>query len=106
MFTSPPPTLRTLANVYGEDTVRRAVGIYARRYRFAHPARRLLRLDARGPSATRQAPLTALDTPSSVDFIAADLRLLASHTGSKPGFAGQVLVRRVGEIRLPVDVLS
>jgi len=99
-------TLRTLANVYGEDTVRRAVGRYARRYRFAHPtpddffgAMR----EGLGAEA-EQALRVALTEPSSVDYVAEEVMSEPRPDGA-PGFVGHALVRRRGEIRFPVDVL-
>ena len=98
--------LRTLGNVYGEDTVRRAIGAYARRNRFGHPGPDELFAAVRegvGPEA-EIALRAALLAPSSVDY-AADVVRSERRPDGKPGYVGHVLVRRRGEIRLPVDVL-
>ena len=98
--------LRTLGNVYGEALVRRAIGAYARRYRFAHPGPEQLFQTIRevvgeGAEAALRA---ALMEPTSVDYIVSHLDSDPREDG-KPGYEGHVLVRRLGEIRLPVDVL-
>lgn len=98
--------LRTLGNVYGEDRVRRAIGAYARRHRFGHPSPEDLLTVLReivGPEA-EIAARAALTRPTSVDYIADHVDSERRHDG-KPGYEGHVLVRRLGEIRFPVDVL-
>jgi hypothetical protein len=98
--------MRTLGNVYGEDTVRRAVGLYARRHRFGHPTPDDLFAairDGVGPEAA-DALREALTEPSSVDYVADGIESGPRIDGA-PGFASHVLVRRRGSIRLPVDVL-
>ncbi len=98
--------LRTLGNVYGEDTVRRAIGVYARRHRFGHPGPdELFAAIREGVGDEAEAALrAALLLPSSVDYAAEVVRSERRSDG-KPGYVGHVLVRRRGEIRLPVDVL-
>ena len=98
--------MRTLANVYGEDTVRRAVGVYARRHRFAHPTPDDFFSAVRevvGPEA-EGALRVALTEASSVDYAVDEVDSGPRGDGA-PGFVGQVLVRRRGSIHLPVDVL-
>ncbi len=98
--------LRTLGNVYGEDTVRRAIGVYARRNRFGHPGPDELFAAIRegvGDDAAT-ALRAALMSPSSVDYTADVVRSERRDDGH-PGYVGHVLVRRRGEIRLPVDVV-
>ena len=98
--------MRTLGNVYGEDTVRRAVGLYARRHRFDHPTPDDLFAAIRegvGPEA-EDALREALTEPSSVDYVADGIET-GRRGGGAPGFESHVLVRRRGPIRLPVDVL-
>jgi hypothetical protein len=115
-------TLGTLANVYGADTVRRAVGRYTRRYRFEHP----------GPAAllgvfeevvghdAATALRAALFDRASVDYQVAsftsekstapagvfgDPAHPAAAPAAPPGaWTGDVLLRRRGALRFPVDV--
>ena len=98
--------LRSLGNVYGEDTLRRTIGLYARRFRFAHPKPDDLFAAIReGMGAeAEQALRTALTEPSTVDY---EVESVGSEprTDGKVGHAGHALVRRRGTIRLPVDVL-
>jgi hypothetical protein len=98
-------TLRTLANVYGEDTVRRAIGAYARKWRFQHPTPDDLFIAVRDAvgSEAEAVMRTALTQPSSVDYVAEDVFSEPKPGGG--GYRGHALVRRRGEIRLPVDVL-
>ncbi|MFO0585977.1 MAG: M1 family metallopeptidase [Polyangiaceae bacterium] len=97
--------LRTLANVYGEDTLRRAIGLYARRNRFGHPGPDALFAAIReGVGEEAEAALrVALTQPSSVDYVAESVSSEPAADGKS--HRGHVLVRRRGEIRLPVDVL-
>ncbi len=86
--------LGTLARVYGDDAVRRALGEYARRYRFQHPGpEQLLGVFAEtmGPevAATLRA---ALFDKGWVDYAVDEIR---EHS---------VLVRRRGTLSFPVDV--
>lgn len=98
--------LRTLGNVYGEDRVRRAIGTYARRHRFGHPSPDDLFAVIKemvGEEA-EVALRAALTRPTSVDYIAEHVQS-ERRDDDKPGYEGHVLVRRLGEIRFPVDVL-
>lgn len=97
---------RTLSNVYGEDTLRRAVGLYARRHRFGHPTPEDLFAaigEGVGPEAAA-ALREALTEPSSVDYLVDAIEPGPRPDGA-PGFVSHVLVRRRGSVRLPVDVL-
>jgi Peptidase family M1 domain len=98
--------LRTLGNVYGEDALRRAIGLYARRHRFGHPTPEDLFAAIRdGLGAGAEGALrTALTEPSTVDLIA-EVAHSEPRTDGKFGQIGYALVRRRGTIRLPVDVL-
>ncbi len=98
-------TLRTLGNVYGEDKVRRAVGTYARRYRFAHPTAEdfFSAMEESLGSEAASALRTALAELSSVDYSVETIEPVALDDGH--GFRSQILLRRRGNIRLPVDVL-
>ena len=97
-------SLRTLANVYGEDTLRRAIGLYARRNRFGHPGpEELFAAIREGVGEEAEAALrVALMKPSSVDYEAESVSSEPARDGKS--YTGHVLVRRRGEIRLPVDV--
>lgn len=98
--------LRSVGNVYGEDALRRAVGLYARRYRFSHPTPddffAAIR-DGLGGEA-EEALRTALTEPSTVDYVAS-AAFSEPRADGEPGHTGYALVRRLGAIRLPVDVL-
>ncbi len=98
--------LRSIGNVYGEDALRRTIGVYARRYRFAHPTPDdffVAIRDGLGAEAA-EALRVALTEPSTVDYVA-DVVFSEPRTDGKVGQAGYALVRRLGTIRLPVDVL-
>ena len=98
--------LRSIGNVHGEDALRRAIGRYARRFRFAHPRPEDL-FAAIGEtlgSGAEEALRTALTEPSTVDYVADSIDS-APRSDGKPGYVGHALVRRLGTIRLPVDVL-
>ncbi len=114
--------LGTLANVYGADTVRRAVGRYTRRYRFEHPGPAELFAvfeEVVGPDAAT-ALRAALFDRASVDYVVAsfssekstvpagvfgDPAHPASAPAAPPGaWTGQALLRRRGALRFPVDV--
>ena len=114
--------LGTLANVYGADTVRRAIGRYTRRYRFEHPGPEELlgvvdevvgdddavalravlfdraSVDYQGgsfSSARSEAPRGVFGDPAHPDAAPA----------APPGaWTGDVLLRRRGALRFPVDV--
>jgi hypothetical protein len=94
--------LSTLGKVYGEDLVRRAVGRYARRYRFEHPGPDDLVgvvREAAGDDAADQLRVALFDR-GTVDYSVAEL----SSTPEGDGYRGDVLVRRRGALRFPVDV--
>ncbi len=114
--------LGTLANVYGADTVRRAVGRYTRRYRFEHPGPAEL-LGVFDEVVGHDAAVTlraALFDRASVDYQVvsfASERAEAPHgvfgdpahpsaaPAAPPGaWTGDVLLRRRGALRFPVDV--
>ncbi len=94
--------LDTLGNVYGKDEVRRAVGRYARRYRFQHPVPADLLQAVRevvGADAAEQLRLGLFDR-GTVDYAVADV----TSAPEGEGYRGSVLVRRRGALRFPVDV--
>ena len=118
--------LTTLANVYGPDEMRRAVGRYARRYRFQHPGPGDLIQAVReivGEDAAEQLRV-ALFERGTVDYTVVELTsepdeptrgivgdpaapsvpapVAAGAHGS--GYRGSALVRRRGALRFPVDV--
>ena len=103
--------LRTLGNVYGADRVRRAVGRYARRHRFEHPGPEQLLAAVRetvGEDAATQLRAALFDR-ATVDYSVADLTSTDDpERGVPPAeprvFHGDVLVRRRGALRFPVDV--
>jgi len=114
--------LGTLANVYGADTVRRAVGRYTRRYRFEHPgpAELLGVFDEVVGHDAAIALRAALFDRASVDYqvgsfssersaaptgIFGDPAHPADAPAAPPGpWTGDVLLRRRGALRFPVDV--
>jgi hypothetical protein len=92
----------TLANVYGKDAVRGALGRYTRRHRFQHPGpEELLHVlgEELGEDAAAQARAALFDR-ATVDFTVAEID--SSPAGD--GYRGSVLVRRRGALRFPVDV--
>lgn len=117
--------LETLGRVYGRPQVQRALGRYARRYRFAHPGPKHLIAAVRevmgdDAAATLHA---ALFEGGWVDFIAKDLRntpvspkagmfdqgtkretLEVPREAKGRPWASRVVVYRHGTLRLPVDV--
>jgi hypothetical protein len=113
----------TLANVYGAEKVRRAVGRYTRRYRFQHPGPEELLGAVRevvGDDAAEQMRLALFDR-GTVDYTIAEIEsepddpprgILGDPSApTKPaeaaddaGYRGSVLVRRRGALRFPVDV--
>jgi hypothetical protein len=116
--------LATMANVYGADKVRRAIGRYTRRYRFQHPVPEDLLGAVRevvGDDAADQMRVALFDR-GTVDYVVADIasepddpvRGIVGDPASptKPeapadkdaGYRGNVLVRRRGALRFPVDV--
>jgi Peptidase family M1 domain len=114
--------LLTLGRVYGEDRVRRAVGRYARRYRFDHPgpAELLGAFDEVVGHDAAEALRAALFDRATVDYAvasissgrsAAPLGIFGDPTSPGPApaapsaaYTGSVLVRRRGALRFPVDV--
>jgi hypothetical protein len=114
--------LETLGRVYGEANLKRALGRYARRYRFEHPGPEELIAaidDVLGGDAA-SALRTALFQRGWVDYAVEDL---VSEAASAPrgvfgdpgapvsapeptgtGFRGHALVRRRGTLVFPVDV--
>ena len=114
--------LGTLANVYGADTVRRAVGRYTRRYRFEHPGPAEL-IGVFDEVVGHEAALTlraALFDRASVDYqvvsfnsekseapkgIFGDPEHPSAAPAAPPGaWTGSALLRRRGALRFPVDV--
>ncbi|MBK8253714.1 MAG: hypothetical protein IPK82_13735 [Polyangiaceae bacterium] len=86
--------------------MRRAVGKYARRYRFSHPTADdffASMRDSLGPEAG-DAVRTAFSEPSTIDLVAEDIDSWR-RSDDKPGYIGHVLVRRRGTLRFPTDVL-
>jgi hypothetical protein len=86
--------LETLARVYGDDAVRVALGLYARRFRFEHPGpEQLLAVFAEtlGPRVA-ETLRTALFEKGWVDYAIDDVR------------EGSVLVRHRGTLSFPIDV--
>jgi len=97
--------LETLANVYGQDTIRRAVGRYTRRYRFQHPVPDDLLQAVRevaGDDAAVQLRAALFDR-ATVDYAVDDIRSTAEDAPGT-GYTGSALVRRRGALRFPVDV--
>jgi hypothetical protein len=95
--------LATLGNVYGEPLVRRALGRYARRFRFQHPGPAELLQAVRevvGEDAAAQLRAALFDR-GTVDYAVTSIESSADPAG---GFRGSALVRRRGALRFPVDV--
>jgi hypothetical protein len=94
--------LTTLGRVYGEDAVRRALGVYTRRHRFGHPGpEELLQAVREGVGDDAAAQLrAALFDRATVDYA---VDRFTSIPGPE-GWHGHVLVRRRGALRFPVDV--
>ena len=117
--------LRTVANVHGEPAMRRALGRYARRYRFQHPdPRHLLAIfrEVLGDQ-TAETIRTALFDRGWVDYVASDLKSVRARdpagvfdrdgtretleqddSKEHESWVGRVLVYRHGTLRFPVDV--
>ncbi len=113
----------TFARVYGEARVRRAVGRYARRYRFEHPGPDQL-IAAFGELLGDEAASNlraALFERASVDYAVSSLsseRARApqgifgdpahptppAEVAEGSGYQGQIILRRRGALRFPVDV--
>ena len=114
--------LGTLAGVYGEDLVRRAVGRYTRRYRFEHPgpAELIGVIDEVVGHDAAQNLRAALFDRASVDYLVSTFESDLSeaphgifgdpaHPSAAPAappgaYTGYVLLRRRGALRFPVDV--
>jgi hypothetical protein len=102
-------TLRTLANVYGEERVERALGEYAREYRFEHPTwEDLTRSFERhlGKPATTQLRL-ALEERGFVNFVARRPHCRTLDSGDDRADQLHRCVARVirhGTLTFPVDV--
>ncbi len=116
--------LATLGGVWGEERLARALGRYARAYRFQHPtARHFLSAirDELGEAAAQQLERALFDR-GWVDYSVTDLSnaratepagvfdgpqgretRLAAPASARP-YQGRVLVRRHGSLRFPVDV--
>ena len=95
-------TLRTLARVYGEERMQRALGVYARVHRFSHP--RPMDLVAAVKAEVGEAAAVALT--AAVEGGSVDVRLdgWESHRDAGGGFVGTVSLRREGAVVLPVEV--
>ncbi|WP_437680386.1 M1 family metallopeptidase [Sorangium sp. So ce131] len=113
-YARPAVLLETLARVYGEDLVRRAVGRYAREHRFRHPGPEALIEAMRrevGEEAA-EALRAGIFERAWVDYAVASFHAWPAG-GPAPGraageeaaaYRGQALVRRRGPLALPVDV--
>lgn len=99
--------LETLARVYGEAKVNAALGTYARRYRFAHPGLEDL-LAAVAEHVGQQAEgnlRSVLLERGWVDYRVSDLGCSPpSAEAHMASYACRALVRRLGDLALPVDV--
>jgi hypothetical protein len=96
--------LETVRRVYGDDVTQRALGRYARKNRFAHPAPdELLRAyrDVAGEGAER-ALRRGFFEKGWVDFAIGDVR--AGTPGAGGAYDASVLVQRRGTLPFPVDV--
>ncbi|AUX21657.1 metallopeptidase [Sorangium cellulosum] len=114
-YLRPAMLLETLAGVYGEDLVRRAVGRYARENRFRHPGPEALIEAVRrevGDDAAEALRLGLFER-AWVDYAVASFHAwpadgeeAARGAGGEEAAAyrGQAVVRRRGSLALPVDV--
>jgi len=111
----------TLANVYGKELVRRAIGRYARRYRFEHPGPEDLLTaiqEVIGAEAAAAARVALLEG-GWVDYVVEDAAswpgaaprglfgdppASTPPAGEVPPHTGYALLRRHGTVALPVDV--
>ena len=97
-------TLTTLARVYGETELGRAIGRYARRGRFDHPGPAELLAAIRsvlGDQPAEQARIALFEQGSVDDRVEAVVDDGEHGAGE---FAGYVEVRRDGTLQFPVDV--
>ena len=98
-------TLRTLANVYGQQRVDTAIAAYARHHRFAHPRwsdfLATFRQDV-GEEGTTQLR-RALEGRGWVDFVAQAPDCSPSPDGTDL-YACRALVQRRGDLELPVSI--
>jgi hypothetical protein len=116
--------LETLARVYGRERFEAALGIYARRFRFAHPAPADFTTtigSALGEEA-RRTLVEALDGRGRVNFVVYGIEYVSERTPagvfdradgretvtspSSPGqrYRGRAVVYRHGSLELPVDI--
>lgn len=94
--------MQTFARVYGQDAVMRALGRYARRYRFEHPGLEeflAAMRDVLGDPAERNLRSALLDR-AWVDYAVEE----ASSEKSGSTWEGSALVTRRGALAFPVDV--
>jgi hypothetical protein len=113
--------LNTMSRVYGEDKFRRALGVYARRYRFAHPTPNDMLAVFRtelGADAAENLRAAFFDRAwvdyGIGDVVSSEREPLKGVFGDpeKPGTApvvdtlyqGRVMVRRRGTLVFPVDI--
>jgi hypothetical protein len=118
--------LETLGRVFGEAPLARALGRYARRYRFDHPGPKHLVAVVREVMGDEPADFlaAALFEGATVDFVVKDLQSVPARpaagvfdraegretkdapepSGSGQRFASRALVYRHGALRVPVDV--
>jgi hypothetical protein len=96
--------LTTFERVYGSELVQRAIGRYARQYRYAHPGpEELLQVIGEVMGSEAEDELRqALFAEGWVDYSVDDLRSEPRSTRGRWG--GEVLVRRMGTLRFPVDI--
>jgi hypothetical protein len=115
--------LSTLARVHGADQVRRALGRYARRYRFEHPGPEefIAAIHEVLGSDAAEALRAALFDRATVDYIVDGIESKKdtapegifgdpAHPSPAPvpegaaSYRGSALVRRLGTLRFPVDI--
>lgn len=98
--------LATLGRVYGEDELARAIGDYARKWRFGHPDADdfVAAIEERlGASAARNLRVALFDR-GWVDYQAADATSRARTVDGAPRWEGWALVRREGTLAFPVTI--
>jgi hypothetical protein len=92
--------------VYGEDELARAIGDYARKWRFGHPDADdfVAAIEERlGASAARNLRVALFDR-GWVDYQAADATSRARTVDGAPRWEGWALVRREGTLAIPVTI--